>query len=47
MKKDLRKLLKCNGIILLPDWKTSEGAMLEYLVADRLGYKVKILKKNR
>lgn len=38
MKKDIKKLLKCNGIFLLPDWKTSEGACLEYMIAKSLDF---------
>lgn len=41
MKKDLKKLLKCNGIILLPDWQESEGAKLELSVASQLGYRIR------
>ena len=40
MKRDIRLLLKCGGIIMLPDWTTSEGAKLEHDIALRLGFSV-------
>lgn len=40
MRKDLKKLLKCDGIILLQDWFVSDGAHLEYTVAKALGFEV-------
>lgn len=40
MKRDIRLLMKCGGIIMLPDWKTSKGAVLEHDIACRLGFTV-------
>lgn len=40
MKKDIQKLLKCDGIMLLPDWLESRGAKLEYVIAEELGLMV-------
>ena len=37
LRKDIRKLTECTGIIFLPDWKTSRGARLEKNIADGLG----------
>lgn len=37
MKHDLKLLLECEAIVLLPGWKTSRGALLEKMVADNLG----------
>ena len=46
MKRDIKKLLKCDGIMLLEDYKTSKGAKLEKIIAVNLGYKVRILLDN-
>lgn len=40
LKKDLRKLTKCQGIILLDGWENSRGARLELKVAQELGFKI-------
>ena len=40
LKKDLKKLLKCDGIYILSDWHNSKGARLEIQVALDLGYEV-------
>lgn len=33
MKICIKKLIECDGIILLPDWKESRGAFLEYKIS--------------
>ena len=38
LKRDIRKLLKCTGIIALPGYEESEGAKLELYIAGSLGY---------
>lgn len=40
MRKDLKKLLKCDGIVLLQDWFISDGARLELTVAEAFGMEV-------
>lgn len=40
MKKDIRKLTRCQGIILLEGWQNSEGAKLELTIARGLGFEV-------
>ena len=40
LRKDIRKLTKCQGIILLDDWVNSEGARLELAIAQGLGLDV-------
>lgn len=35
--EDLKHLLKCDSIILLPGWKNSKGCSVEYAVAKTLG----------
>lgn len=40
LKKDIKKLLKCNAIYLLPDWRESKGALFEKEIAEKLGYTV-------
>ena len=37
MRRDIKKLLKCYGLILFPDFYTSKDAMLEYCIAKELG----------
>lgn len=36
MRRDIRKLSKCDGIILLEDWYKSKGAQLELHIAIQL-----------
>lgn len=40
LRRDLRELLKCNGIATLPGWKKSRGANLEIYVGKALGFQV-------
>lgn len=40
LRKDLKKLLDCNGIYILSDWNKSRGAQLEIHVALELGLEV-------
>lgn len=40
LRKDIRKLTKCGGIILMDDWFESKGARLEKKVAEELGMKI-------
>ena len=37
MRRDIRTLTRCGGIIMLPDWTESEGARLEHYLAQKLG----------
>jgi ketopantoate reductase len=37
LQNDLRALLDCNVVVLLPDWQQSKGARLELMVARQLG----------
>lgn len=43
--RDLYFLSQCDAIYQLPNWKKSTGAMVEFLVAQKLG--LKILKPKR
>ena len=40
LRFDIRALTYCDSIYMLPGWKQSKGAMLEYNVAVSLGLKV-------
>lgn len=40
MKADIRLLLECNGIYMLPNWEVSTGATLERNIAQTLGLEV-------
>ena len=37
IRRDLRVLLDCDSIIMLPNWTTSQGACIEYRVAREIG----------
>lgn len=39
MKKDIDSLAKCQRILLLPDWESSQGSCLEAALAKELGLK--------
>lgn len=39
MRRDLGALLSCDGLVLLPGWEASRGAVVEKLVADCVGIK--------
>lgn len=40
MRKDIRYLMTCDGIALLPGWEQSRGATLEHHIARALGLRV-------
>lgn len=40
MREDLRLLLECQKIAMLPSWRESRGAMLEVFIATALGMEV-------
>lgn len=37
MKLDIAELVYCNAVVLLKDWETSRGAILELAIAQQLG----------
>jgi hypothetical protein len=41
MRADLREMLLCDGVSLLPDWKESKGAQIEEKLARELGIEVR------
>lgn len=38
MKTDIKALLKCDAIYMLPGWEDSKGALIEHGIAHGLGY---------
>lgn len=38
IRTDIEALMTCDAIVLLPDWRDSRGARLEYRIAAELGY---------
>lgn len=40
MRKDIKELSSCNIICMLPDWKRSKGARLEYRIAKILNMQI-------
>ncbi len=40
MRIDLKALMDCDGILVLPDWQGSRGAKLEIKIACELGMDV-------
>lgn len=40
LRKDIRALMDCQGVITLPDWQESRGASLEVHIAHALGMQV-------
>jgi len=45
MKKAIRIMLLCDGVALLPDWKKSKGAKIEFKIAKMIGLPIKPLKQ--
>jgi hypothetical protein len=39
MRKDIKALLDCDAIVMLPGWEDSRGACLEHLIAEELRIK--------
>jgi nucleoside 2-deoxyribosyltransferase len=46
MRKDLQAMIDCDGIILLPGWQRSQGAVDEFECARRLGLEILFLDYN-
>lgn len=46
LKEDIKALMNCDTIAMLPNWVDSEGAKLEKTVAEMCGIKIIYLKKE-
>lgn len=44
LKEDVRSMLECDEVLMLPDWKNSKGAKLEHKVAKMLGMPINYVK---
>ena len=40
MRTDIRDMMDCEAIHMLPGWTKSKGAMLEYHIASKLGFAI-------
>ena len=40
MVEDINLLFKCNGILMLSNWESSKGAVIEHTIAKNLGMKI-------
>lgn len=40
MRRDIRALVECTHIAMLPGWQNSKGATLEWQIADALGLRI-------
>lgn len=40
MRADIKVLVDCDGILMLPDWKDSKGAILELYIAKGLNMEI-------
>jgi hypothetical protein len=44
LRRDIRAMMDCDAIAMLPGWEHSKGARLEHHIAVELGFEVIILK---
>lgn len=40
IRKDIKELVDCDGVVMLPNWMESRGATLEHHIASSLGMRV-------
>lgn len=40
LRADVRAMMRCNGIVMLPGWEDSRGARLEYHIACEIDFKL-------
>lgn len=45
LRRDIKEMMKCNAVALLPGWKKSKGALLEVYIAKSLKWKVASVNK--
>jgi hypothetical protein len=46
MREDIKQLVDCDAIAMLPGWETSKGACLERTIANSLGLKIIYIKRE-
>ncbi|GLG01699.1 hypothetical protein Alches_17390 [Alicyclobacillus hesperidum subsp. aegles] len=47
MRRALRMLLDADAVVMLPGWQQSQGARLEYVIAQQLGMPTTFLEDGR
>lgn len=45
LRRDIKEMMKCRAVALLPGWKKSKGALLEVYIAKQLKWPVKSVNK--
>ena len=40
LREDVRAMLECDKVVMLPNWKKSEGAKLEHKIAKLMGMEI-------
>ena len=46
MKRDLKELMECHALLMLPGWENSRGAIAEHALAVAMSIPVMILSEN-
>lgn len=46
MRRDIKELMDCDAILMMPGWEQSRGAKLEKDIAERIGMEVLYMKEG-